>query len=266
MTDYALTRTEQKFKDLNALLTRAKPQLSLALPKHLSPERMLRVALTSVRMQPKLLECDQTSFLSAVMMSAQLGLEPDGMQGLAWLLPYWNSKRKCSEVQLRIGYRGLMELARRSGEIANWWANAVREQDAFEYEYGTGAYLRHRPARGKRGPLVNAYAGATLKSGGHVFRVLDDEEIEIAKKRSASRDREGHLIGPWVTDEEEMWIKTAIRRVAKMLPSSPEFQTAVMLDEQAERGVPQEIAAIVEPLGALEVEAEVVEAKEPPKE
>lgn len=237
---------EKKYANLNGLLQKSKGQIALALPKHMNPDRMLRIALTSVRMNPKLLECDQISFLAALMTSAQLGLEPDGVQGQAYLLPYWNGKRRTMEVQFRAGYRGLMELARRSREIGNWFVGAVRERDHFDYMYGSEAYLKHKPAQKDRGALVAAYAGAKLRDGGIIFRVLGEDEIKRAKEASSSRDREGNLIGPWVTDEEEMWIKTAIRRVCKLLPTSPELQAAITLDESAERGVPQDLDAFVD--------------------
>ncbi|MFB3910414.1 MAG: recombinase RecT [Candidatus Eisenbacteria bacterium] len=240
-----IVTSEQKYNSLRGLLEKNKAQIAMALPKHLHADRMLRIVLTSVRKNPKLLTCDQESFMAAVMTASQLGVEPDGVTGRAWLLPYWNGKLQRNEVQLRVGYQGLMDLARNSREIGGWFVGAVREKDTFDYQYGSEQFLRHRPydGPGDAGDLKFAYAGARLKDGSVQFRVLNRVQIQRAKDASSSRDRDGKLVGPWITDEEEMWIKTAIRRVVKILPASPEMRAAAAIDELAERGMPQNLTA-----------------------
>ena len=235
-------RYNAAYKGLRAMLEENKDAIAMALPRHVNEDRMLRICMTSLRTKPELLECDPKSFLSAVLMSSALGLEPDGIRGEAYLLKRWNGKRRQFEVQFMAGYQGLMKLARNSGELKGWFAAAVRDGDEFEFEYGSKAFLRHKPAD-DAGNLTRAYAGAVLEGGYPVFRVLYPRDIERAKRASSSRTKDGDLVGPWVTDEEEMWIKTAIRRVCKILPSSAELSLAVGLDERAERGLAQNLGA-----------------------
>jgi len=108
--------THNPYKTIQDLLKRMEPQIRKALPKHLEPERLARIALTEIRKNPKLLECSRESLLGAVMTAAQLGLEP-GVLGHAYLIPYWNNKTKSYEVQFQIGYKGLLDLVRRSGYL-----------------------------------------------------------------------------------------------------------------------------------------------------
>src|SRR5262249_8718109 len=99
-TQTAITVQQQKVQSLRLLLDKSKDQIKLALPKHLTAERLLRVALTAVQRTPALLECDQLSIVGSVVQAAQLGLEPDGILGLAYLVPYFNKKTGRKECQL----------------------------------------------------------------------------------------------------------------------------------------------------------------------
>lgn len=215
--------------DVRSVLERMKPQIAAALPRHITPDRMLRVALTAVNSTPALLKCDQTTLLSCVMQCAQLGLEPGGVLGHAYLIPYGD---KC---QLIVGYKGLLDLARRSGQILDIWSNVVYENESFEHEAGLDRLLKHKPLppskRGER--RVGVYAVAKLKDGSSHHEWLWIEEVDAIRKRS----RAGNS-GPWVTDYDEMARKTAIRRLAKYLPISVEFARAAALDEAHEMGLP----------------------------
>lgn len=204
-----------------------KKQLMDALPRHMTPERMSRIALTELRRTPKLQQCDSMSFLGAVVQCAQIGLEPGNNMGHAYLLPYGK------ECTLIIGYKGLIELARRSGQIASINAREVRENDKFEMEYGLDEKLRHVPATGDRGKLIGFYAIAKFREGGAQFEYMTIDEIEKIKKTSKSSS---YKDSPWNTFYEEMAKKTLIRRLVKYLPISVEIQTAVSLDEQADSG------------------------------
>ncbi len=153
-------------------LEKMKSQFALALPKHVTPDRLLRVALTCIQNTPKLLECDKTSLYAAIMTCAQLGLEPDGVLGHAYLIPYGN------KVQFIPGYKGLLALARNSGEVISISAHEVREHDEFEYEYGLNEVLSHKPAHDERGEIVCFYAYAKFKDGGHHFDVMSLQEVE----------------------------------------------------------------------------------------
>lgn len=202
-----------------------KKQLQMAIPRHMTPDRMIRIALTELRRTPKLADCSPLSFCGAVIQCAQLGLEPGNNLGHAYLLPYGN------ECQLIIGYRGMLDLARRSGQLMSIQANIVYANDIFEFEYGLSPKLKHVPALKERGEIVYIYACASLKDGASQFEVMSIEDINKIKSSSKSSFK-----GPWQTHFEEMARKTAIRRVFKYLPISIEMSQAVTLDEAAERG------------------------------
>lgn len=214
-----------------------KQQMALALPKHMTADRLARIALTEVRKTPALAKCDQTSFLGAIMQCAQLGLEPGGALGHAYLLPFENRKRGTTDVQFIVGYRGMIDLARRSGQILSIEARAVYQTDKFHVSLGLHPDLKHEPdwEAGDRGPLKFVYAVAKLKDGGTQFEVMSRAEIERVRSQSKAGTS-----GPWVSHFEEMAKKTVIRRLFKYLPVSIELATAVSLDEQAEVGLPQD--------------------------
>ena len=214
------------------LLERSKSQIQMALPKHLSPDRLLRVAMTSIQRTPKLLECDPKSLVGAVIQSAQLGLEPDGILGHAYLVPYRDKKNNRTLAQLIVGYKGLIDMARRSGQIVSICAHVVYEEDVFDFAYGLEETLHHVPARSNRGLPIGAYAVAQLKDGGHAIEVMWVDDIEAIRSRSKTGNT-----GPWKTDWSEMARKTVIRRLTKYLPLSVEVARAVAVDEQYERGL-----------------------------
>lgn len=204
------------------MLDKLKPQMAMAMPSHMTPDRMVRIALTELRKNPKLCECDPLSFVASVMLCGQLGLEI-GVLGEAYLVPY---KSQCTFI---LGYKGMIALARRSGEIISLTAHCVYENDAFKYSYGLNEVLEHTPALTNRGDLIGVYAVAKLKGGGYQFDVLSKEHIDLIKGRSKASS-----FGPWITDYDEMARKTAIRRLFKYLPASVEMQKAVAFEEQLE--------------------------------
>jgi recombination protein RecT len=243
-----ITPYQAKVANVRGLLTQMKGQLAMALPKHITADRMIRVALTCVQRTPKLLDCDPTSLLGAIVQSSQLGLEPDGITGQAYLIPYGN------QVQFIPGYRGLVDLARRSGRVTTIYARAVHEQDEFVRVYGTEEKLEHVPSESPEpGPLTFAYAVARFKDGGVQFECMSRREIDAIRSRSQAANK-----GPWVTDYEEMAKKTVIRRLCKMLPLSPELATAVARDEQAERGIDQNLGLLLQSDDEIPTNAEVV--------
>jgi recombination protein RecT len=202
-----------------------KTQLARALPKAINPERFLRLVLTECRTSPNLMRCSHASLLGATMTAAQLGLEID-VRGLAYLIP--RRHKNGYAATLMIGYRGYVELARRSGDVRDVRAHVVYERDDFDCEYGDSPRLFHRPTLiGERGEPVAAYAVAFYKDGTTSALALRVDEIEARRKRSAARDD-----GPWVTDWDAMARKTAVRALAPYLPQTPEFAHALALDEQ----------------------------------
>ena len=236
---------------VRALLEKMKPQMALAMPKHLTPERLVRVALTAVRNTPKLLECNRMSLLSAVMSCAQLGLEPDGVLGQAYLVPFKKN------VQMIVGYKGYLLLARNSGEISSIQAHEVRENDHFEYRYGLQEALDHVPGTGDRGKITHFYAYARFKDGGYIFEVMTAADIDAIRDNSEGyRAFKSGLIksNPWSTHYEAMGRKTAIRRIAKYLPLS--VQRAAALDaayDSGRHGAVDEYGDIVLETGAEEL-------------
>lgn len=199
-----------------------KQQFAMALPKALPIDRFLRCLITTINRDPKLLECDRTSVMAGAMTAAQLGLEIDPALGRAYLLPYKG------KAQLIIGYKGFVDLAYRSGQLAGLQAEAVYAADHFSYALGLDPKLEHVPADCEdRGELKYAYAVATLTNGGKAWRVLNRAQVMKHKKASQSA---GSAYSPWTTHEEEMWRKTAIRALSSILPLSPELRDAVAAD------------------------------------
>jgi len=218
------TTTPTKGKTINDLFEQMKPAIAQAIPKHLTPDRLLRIATTSIRTNPKLKVCSPESLLGAVMQCAQLGLEPS-ILGHAYLIPYKN--KGVDECQFQIGYKGLIELARRTGQISSIMAQAVHQNDEFEYEYGINEKLRHVPADGDRGPVVKYYSYAKFKDGGYSFMVMSRNDIVIHRDKFSKAKN----FGPWVDHFDEMAKKTVLKSLMKYMPISVEFQRAVDQDE-----------------------------------
>lgn len=218
------TTTPTKGKTINDLFEQMKPAIAQAIPKHLTPDRLLRIATTSIRTNPKLKVCSPESLLGAVMQCAQLGLEPS-ILGHAYLIPYKN--KGVDECQFQIGYKGLIELARRTGQISSIMAQAVHQNDEFEYEYGINEKLRHVPADGDRGAVVKYYSYAKFKDGGYSFMVMSRQDIVIHRDKFSKAKN----FGPWVDHFDEMAKKTVLKSLMKYMPISVEFQRAVDQDE-----------------------------------
>lgn len=215
-----------------------------ALPRHLTPDRFIRVALTAITKTPKLAQCDQASFFAQLLTLSQLGLEPDGRR--AHLIPFENRKRGVVECQLIVDWKGLAELAMRSGIVANLHADVVRKGDLFEYSAGKVVkhiphFLRSDEAKPEQaGDTYAVYALAEFKDGTTKADVLSVDEVQAVRSRS----RAGQS-GPWVTDWNEMAKKTAFRRLSKWLPLSPEFRDAIEADDDR---VPQNVTPISDKL------------------
>ena len=214
------------FDNIRGMLEKMKSQIARALPKHVTPERMTRIALTELRKTPKLLDCYPESFCGAIMACSQLGLEPGGSLGQIYLIPYGK------EVQAQIGYKGMIELARRSGQIVSLGAHEVHENDVFEFEYGLQEKLRHVPSLKNRGQLIAVYAVAHFVGGGHQIEVMSKEDVDKIRATSKSQNST-----PWVKFYNEMAKKTVIRKLFKYLPISIEkLQLAMQLEDAADSG------------------------------
>lgn len=225
---------QQKVSTVRGMLQQAEGELRNALPKHMDATRMARIAMTTFQRTPQLLECDPKTLIGKIMECAQLGLEPDGILGGAYLLPFRNNRENKMDVQLIVGYKGLIDLARRSGLVSDISAHIVYDQEHFKYEAGLVPTLEHKPLppskRGKE--IVGAYAVALMKDGttSNAFMWLE-ELLEVQKGSKAGNN------GPWKSHWAEMAKKTVIRRLAKTLPLSPEFSKAATFDEYQEAGI-----------------------------
>lgn len=225
-------------KPLKDLLDRYKNQIAVALPRHLTPERIIRVALTAYSRNPGLQKCTLNSICGAIVQASQLGLECDGVLGHAYLVPFFNKHTGCTEAQLIPGYRGLMDLARRGGQIGDIMPHAVHERDKFDLVFGLEDKLEHRPCLdGDPGKLKLVWAKATFRDGGGcAIEVMTKHEVDEIRKRSKTPDK-----GPWVDDYEEMAKKTVLRRLCKRLPLSVELATALDLENKSEAAEPQQL-------------------------
>lgn len=189
------------------------------LPKGMDAGRFCRIALNAISKNPDLANCKPATFVLAVLNCAELGLEP--ILGQVALIPY------NGYVQMQPMVGGLVELARRSGQISTIYAEVVKDGDMFEYEMGLNPVLKHVP-RGK-GELTHVYAVAKMKDSGTQFVVLTKEDVSKVRKVAKSQNI-------WNSWEEEMWKKTALKRLIKLLPKSTEMTLAVEKDDKAQMG------------------------------
>lgn len=268
----APAKTEEKKRSpLAQLFTDNWPVIKTVIPKHLTPERMARIAFSVISRNRDLGMCSPVSLANAVIEASMLGLEIGGPLGQAHLLPFNNKHTGGKDAQLVIGYKGFRELAYRSGHVTSFPAHAVFPGDTFEYCYGAKQTLEHRPAERERGKqLSHVYAVAFHRGELLDFEVLTREACLRTKakapgaKKSDSpwNDTRGDEDGPGFI---AMCCKTAVRRLASRLPMSPDLQRAAALDEYAEAGVPQGLAHIidVQPGAAADLNAKVFDQDRP---
>lgn len=203
-----------------------KAQVTRALPKFFDSDRFVRAALNDFRMNPTLAECSTPSVLGYYLQTAALGLEPAPTLGQVYPVPFNNKRTGQKECQFFLGYRGMLAIARRSGDVLSVDAQIVHARDEFELTYGLEQSLIHRPyLDGDPGEMRGAYCVVRFRSGGAQFVFMSREEIEAHRNRSKSKD-----CGPWATDYEAMALKTVFRRLFKWLPLSIEAAEAIAGD------------------------------------
>ena len=215
---------------LRDMLEKSRASMAAVVPKHVTPERLIKVALVAANRTPLLLQCDPLTVVRCVMEAAQLGLDCGGVLGSAYLVPFKNMKSNKMECQLIVGYRGLIDLARRSGEIETIEAHVVRKNDSFEIAFGLQPVLKHVPCldpEKEPGDLILVYAIARMKDGGWQCEVMTKKEVDKIRNRSRASSS-----GPWVSDYDEMARKTVVRRLAKYLPLSPELMEHVAKEDK----------------------------------
>ena len=219
-------------------------EIKKALPAVITPERFTRMTLSAISTTPKLAECTPQSFLGAMMTAAQLGVEPNTALGQAYLIPYkrnmkdangkWQSVLEC---QFQLGYKGMIDLAYRSGEISVIQAHAVYEADDFEYELGMEPVLKHRPATKDRGEPIAYYAMFKTKDGGYGFEVMSIDDI----RRHAQKFSKSYDNGPWQTNFDEMAKKTVLKRVLKYAPLKSDFVRGITQDETIKKDLSEDM-------------------------
>jgi len=234
---------------VSQLLTENSTQLAKLLPKVITPARFASIVINVIQEDDNLQQCTATSLVRCIFQSAQLGLTP-GLRRQSYLVPFNNKKKNCKEAQLLIGYQGLMDLARRSGEIYKIDAKEVYEGDIFRYTDGYDDSLVHEPISKVRvdeaDPIkrweyvTHCYAWAKLKNGERQKVVMTRRQIEGHRDRySKAAD-----VGPWKTNAIEMALKTVLRELCNLLPSSddaPSLAHAYALDTQVQLGQEQTI-------------------------
>ena len=224
---------------LNALLKKMGPEIQRALPKHMDADRIARIALTAVRTTPKLLECDQISFVAALMQSAQLGVEPNTGLGQAYLIPYGK------QVQFQLGYKGLIDLAVRSGQYKAIYAHEVYEEDEFSFAYGLHKDLVHVPSPNPDGEPIGYYAVYHLKNGGYDFVYWTRERIDKHAQKFSQAVQKGWT-SPWKTNYDAMAKKTVLKEVMKYAPKSIELQKVVEADETIKREISDDMSNVID--------------------
>ena len=225
----AVTKKEEKPKTIFDLIQLSKKQFNNALPQHINTDRFVRIAITTIRLNPKLAKCNPESLIGALMVSAQLGLEP-GTLGQCYLIPFENKKAGTVECQFQIGYKGLIELLRRSGQLSDIYSYTVYENDDFNIEYGLSRTLTHKPNFDERGEIRGFYAVAILKDGAKAFEYMTKDEITKHEEKYRKGSYKNDV---WNKNFEEMAQKTVVKKLLKWLPVSVEFLEMAAKDEKS---------------------------------
>lgn len=224
-------------KTMQAYIKSMEGEIKKALPSVITPERFTRMVLSAISTNPKLGSCTPSSFLGAMMSAAQLGLEPNTPLGQAYILPYQN--KGVLEAQFQLGYKGLIDLAYRSGEVELVQAHVVYEHDEFTCEFGLEPKLVHIPADRDRGNAIKVYAMFKTKSGGYGFEVMSMDDVkQHAQKYSKAYSSS---FSPWATNFEEMAKKTVLKKCLKYAPLKSDFVKGIVSDGSVKNEVAEDM-------------------------
>ena len=238
-------------KNMQQLVLSMQDQIKKALPSVLTGERFSRMILTAMSSTPQLQQCTPKSFLGAMMQAAQLGVEPNTPLGQAYLIPYKN--KGTLECSFQLGYKGLIDLAYRSGEVKDIQAHEVHENDVFEYELGLEPKLKHVPAISNRGPVIMYYAVFHTKDGGYGFEVMSAEDIREHAKKYSKAYSSGY--SPWTTNFDEMAKKTVLKKCLKYAPLKTEFVRAMSADETIKSDISAHMSEVHDETEYTDIEA-----------
>ncbi len=209
--------------EISQYLMGMRDRVAMVLPKHLTPERVISMAATTIARDPKIAKCSPASLLGSVMQASILGFPPVDALGYCYFVPYGNS------VQFQIGYKGMIELARRSGKIKMVYAEVVREGDDFSVEMGLDPKLHHVPNFDSKKKMTHVYAVCHFKDGCYNVVVLSASDIERLRLRSPMQKAQPS--GAWLTDYDAMAKAKALKQLAKYMPLNIDQQTAIATDE-----------------------------------
>ena len=251
-----MIKKENKSKTIFDVIQAGAKQFATALPKHVNSERFVRIAITTIRQNPKLVKCSQESLLGALMVSAQLGLEP-GTLGQCYLIPFENKKAGTVECQFQIGYKGLIELLRRSGQLSDIYSYTVYENDDFNIEYGLSRTLTHKPNFDERGEIKGFYAVAILKDGAKAFEYMTKDEVTHHEEKYRKGSYKNDV---WNKNFEEMAQKTVVKKLLKWLPVSVEFLEMAAKDEKSFKVIDDKSTEVQE-IEILENNGDIINAE-----
>ena len=252
----AVAKKEEKPKTIFDLIQLSKKQFNNALPQHINTDRFVRIAITTIRLNPKLAKCNPESLIGALMVSAQLGLEP-GTLGQCYLIPFENKKAGTVECQFQIGYKGLIELLRRSGQLSDIYSYTVYENDEFYIEYGLSRTLVHKPNFTDRGEIKGFYAVAILKDGAKAFEYMTKDEVTHHEEKYRKGSYKNDV---WNKNFEEMAQKTVVKKLLKWLPVSVEFLEMASKDEKSFKVVDDKSTEVQE-IEILENNGDIINAE-----
>lgn len=226
MSNNLATKDNNPVAAFSRFMDKFKPQMALALPKHLTADRMARLALTAFSTNPKLQECTPNSIAASIMTASILGLEP-GVNGQGYLIPY---KANCTFVP---GWKGLVDITNRSGRCTVW-TGAVYEGDAFDYSLGDTPFIRHQPGD-EDNPEKLTHVYAVGRVNGSSWPVI---EVWTMRKIWKHRDHYNKVGGAHYSfrDKEMYARKVPLLQVLKYMPSSIELSNALAVSNAAEEG------------------------------
>ncbi|MEE8341946.1 MAG: recombinase RecT [Candidatus Neomarinimicrobiota bacterium] len=239
----SLSDKPTKTATFKSLLDSMKSQIANALPSHLTPERMMRIAMTAYNSNPKLQECDPMTIIAGVMQASQLGLEVNTTLGQAYLIPYNNKNTGKTEAQFQTGYKGELNLAYRTGQYKIITAYCAYEEDKFEYQYGSDPFVKHKPAKERTGEPIYYYAVYKTISGGEGFLVMSRNDVEKHARKYSQAYKKGFNC-PWKTDFDAMAMKTCLKQLLNYAPKSIEYERAFSQDGTIKKEISKDMATV----------------------
>ena len=212
-------------------MQRHQRDFEMVVPRHLKPERIMRIAIAACKRNPALMKCWMPSIVGGALEASALGLEINTPLQQAWLVPFKNNLTKRSEAELIIGFQGYIELMYNNPKVLSIFASVVYTNDILVYEYGTEEKLVHHPLEiGDVGNIRGFYAYAKMTDGAYRFIFMPKQEVDNVRDTFSASYKAKPEESPWTSDYISMGCKTAIRKLQKYVPKSAECQRAVDAD------------------------------------